>query len=114
VVEEAVRKDEWTKVESEARPRGSRPPANYRVRETSVTLYGKDYRAVVVHSDAHDKRRQKKLERMLSESIEEAGASSRRRAGSSTSAGRTRPPRPTSSKARGLPATIATARLSRR
>jgi transposase len=74
VVEEAVRKDGWTKVESEARPRGSRPSANYRARETSVTLYGKEYRAVVVHSDAHDKRRQKKLDRLLSESIAEDGA----------------------------------------
>ncbi|MBU4392302.1 MAG: IS1634 family transposase [Actinobacteria bacterium] len=73
VVEEAVRKDGWIAVENEPPSPGSRPPANYRVSEGAVTLYGREYRAVVVHSDAHDKRRQKKLERMLSESIEEAG-----------------------------------------
>ena len=33
--------------------------------EGSVTLYGKDYRAVVVHSSAHDQRRLKRLEREL-------------------------------------------------
>jgi len=72
VIEEAVGKDGWIAVEGEPRSPGSRPPANYRVSEASVTLYEREYRAVVVHSDAHDKRRQKKLERMLSESIEEA------------------------------------------
>lgn len=71
VICEAVGKDGWAAVENEPRSPG-RPPANYRVSEASVTLYGSEYRAVVVHSDAHDKRRQKKLERMLSESIEEA------------------------------------------
>jgi len=42
---------------------GSRPPAQYKAFETSVSLHGIPYRAVVVHSSAHDKRRQKKLER---------------------------------------------------
>ena len=71
VIEEAVRKDGWAAVEGEPSSPG-RPPANHRVSEASVTLYGREYRAVVVHSDAHDKRRQKKLERMLSESIDKA------------------------------------------
>jgi len=74
VIEEAVRKDEWVDVPGEPRPPGGRPRANYRVCDTSVNLYGKDYRAVVVHSDAHDKRAQKKLEKLLSTSIEEAGS----------------------------------------
>lgn len=73
VIEEAVKKGEWVDVEGEPRAPGSRPRTNYRVCDTSVNLYGKDYRAVVVHSDAHDKRAQKKLERVLSASIEEAG-----------------------------------------
>jgi transposase len=34
----------------------------------TVTISGKNYRAIVVHSDAHDKRRQKKLARQLAES----------------------------------------------
>jgi len=32
----------------------NRKPASYRAFETGVTLYGTDYRAIVVHSDAHD------------------------------------------------------------
>lgn len=39
----------------------NRKPASYRAYETIVTLHGIDYRAVVVHSDAHDERRQKKV-----------------------------------------------------
>lgn len=50
------------------RPPGSRKPAAYRVCETAVNIGEKGYRAVVVHSDAHDKRRRKKLDRLLSES----------------------------------------------
>jgi len=38
----------------------------------TVTIAEKSYRAVVVHSDAHDKRRQKKLARRLTESQEKA------------------------------------------
>ncbi|MFW6113681.1 MAG: IS1634 family transposase, partial [Actinomycetota bacterium] len=74
VICEAVGKDGWAAVEGEPRSPGKRPPANYRVSEASVTLYEREYRAVVVHSDAHDKRRQKKLDRVLSESLAEAGA----------------------------------------
>jgi transposase len=43
----------------------NRPCAEYKVAETSVVLHGKTYRAVVVHSSAHDKRRQKKLEKTI-------------------------------------------------
>jgi transposase len=48
-----------------------RPPAHYHGYETSVTLYGERYRALVVHSSAHDKRRMKKLERMLTQDLTE-------------------------------------------
>jgi transposase len=44
-----------------------RPAAHYRGCETTVTLYAKTYRALVVHSSAHDRRRQKRLERRLAE-----------------------------------------------
>jgi len=73
VIEEAVRKDKWMEVASEPRVPGSRPRTNYRVFDTTVNLYNQSYRAVVVHSDAHDKRAQKKLEKALAQSIEEAG-----------------------------------------
>ncbi len=43
----------------------NRPCAEYKVTESSVELHGKTYRTVVVHSSAHDKRRQKKLEKTI-------------------------------------------------
>jgi len=49
----------------QTKPTANRPAARYRVAEATVTLYDKAYRAVVVHSSAHDKRRQKKIEREL-------------------------------------------------
>lgn len=41
----------------------NRPAANYHLSEQSVELYGKSYRAIVVHSSGHDQRCLKKLER---------------------------------------------------
>jgi len=78
VVLEAVRKGEWTEVETGARSSGSHPVASrkaakYRVCEKTVTVGEKSYRAVVVHSDAHDKRRLKRLNRRLAESRKKAG-----------------------------------------
>ena len=43
----------------------SRPDAEYKVHETTVVLYDVPYRAVVVYSSSHDKRRQKKLEKRI-------------------------------------------------
>ena len=59
--------DQWTDVGALAKTpaTGKRPAARYRVLETTVTLYGTDYRAIVVHSSAHDKRRHKRIERLL-------------------------------------------------
>ena len=42
-----------------------RPAAYYRGFETTVELYEETYRAVVVHSSAHDKRRHKRIDRLL-------------------------------------------------
>lgn len=72
VVSNAVSTGEWVDVPMQEVSPGSRPPARYRVCDSIVTLYGKDYRAVVVHSDAHDKRRLGRLERRLEESSTEA------------------------------------------
>ncbi len=73
VVLDAVRKGEWTHVETKSSgTRRTRKAAQYRVCDMSVTVEGKVYRAVVVHSAAHDKRRQKKLARRLRESRESA------------------------------------------
>jgi transposase len=68
-IEQAVAADRWTDVGTLAitPASGKRPPAHYRLFETAVTLYGTDYRAIVVHSSAHDKRRHKRIERLLEE-----------------------------------------------
>ncbi len=64
VVAESVKEDCWEHVGtiSETPSTNKRPPAHYRLTEKSVTLYGQQYRAVVMHSSAHDKRRQKRIE----------------------------------------------------
>jgi hypothetical protein len=50
---------------AEERERPHRPVAYYRVYDGTVALYEKTYRAIVVHSSAHDKRRHKRIDRML-------------------------------------------------
>jgi transposase len=68
---QAMAAQAWTDLGSlnEAPASKTRPPAEYKAFETSVTLYGVPYRAVVIHSSSHDKRRQKKLERQIAQSI---------------------------------------------
>jgi transposase len=63
VIEEAVEADHWEEVGALASAPGTknRPVATYRTSEAQVTLYDKEYRAVVVHSSAHDSRRAKRL-----------------------------------------------------
>lgn len=69
VIKEAVSKDAWEDIGviAETKPTQKRPAAYYKSYETEVTLYGESYRAVVIHSSAHDKRRQKRIERELTE-----------------------------------------------
>lgn len=73
VVSAAVAGGAWSAAPQAAPASAGRRPAAYRLCEMAVTIGGRDYRAIVVHSDAGDKRRQKKLERMLSASREQAG-----------------------------------------
>lgn len=70
VVTEAVQKNEWDEVGVIARtkPTRNRPVSSYRVAEREVSLYGQTYRGIVVHSTAHDKRRQKRIDRELKQS----------------------------------------------
>jgi len=70
-IEEAVSKDTWCDIGilAETKTGKSRPCASYKTYDTSVKLYGKQYRAVVVHSSAHDKRQQKKLKKAIVTSI---------------------------------------------
>lgn len=64
-VREAVANNQWTDFGSLAltSTASTRPAALYRGYETTVTLHGSSYRAVVVHSSSNDKRRLKRLER---------------------------------------------------
>ena len=73
VIDEAMEVNQWLHIGSlnEVPSGRKRPPAVYQATESSVTIDGTDYRAVVFHSDALDKRRLNKLERELSESEQE-------------------------------------------
>jgi transposase len=66
-IEQAVDADAWIELGSLAEmvPPAKRPSAVYHAYETTVTLYERDYRATVVHSSAHDKRRHKRIDRLL-------------------------------------------------
>jgi transposase len=70
VVSETVEQGVWEEVGvlNETPATTKRSPALYSVAEKTVTLYEKEYRAVVVHSTAHDKRRLKRLERQIKKS----------------------------------------------
>ena len=67
---EAVDTDQWTPLGrlAETVTGGHRPCAQYQAFETAVTLYGSTYRAVVIHSSSHDKRRQKKYDKLVASS----------------------------------------------
>ncbi len=76
VIREAVAAEDWTDIGSLAKTRATvkRPAARYRVSDRRVELYGRTYRAIVVHSSAHDKRRQKRLDRILEQKRKELQA----------------------------------------
>lgn len=73
VVEEAVRAEQWTVlgVLAEIKRVGEAKSAVYRIYETTVKLYGREYRAIVVHSDTLDKQKHKTLDRHLAASCRE-------------------------------------------
>ncbi len=65
LIEQAVQSQSWQDygILAATEPTRNRPGVHYRGFETSVTLYDQTYRAIVVHSSAHDRRRQKRLDR---------------------------------------------------
>ena len=67
IIEEAVARNQWEEVGglAQTQPSKHRPGTFYKVAEGEVTLYGKPYRAVVVHSSSQDQRRQQRLEREI-------------------------------------------------
>ena len=72
-IRDAVRTDEWIDigVVAETEDTKKRPAAHYKAFDTTVTLYETTYRAIVIHSSAHDKRRHKKIDRLLKKNKEE-------------------------------------------
>lgn len=69
LIKTAIEKDDWTSLGrlSNTPETKNRPAAVYKAWESEAFLYGTSYRAIVVHSSAHDKRRQKRIERELKE-----------------------------------------------
>lgn len=67
VVSEAVKKNNWENVGilNKTPTTAKRPPALYSIAEKTVELYQKEYRVIVVHSSAHDKRRTKRIDREI-------------------------------------------------
>jgi len=72
-ISEAVSADDWIDFGklNETPATQKRPAAFYRGFETTVELYGETYRAIVVHSSAHDKRRHKRIDRLLQQKRKE-------------------------------------------
>ena len=66
-ISEAVAADDWIDFGklNQTPATQKRPAAYYKGFETTVELYGELIRAIVVHSSAHDKRRQKRIDRLL-------------------------------------------------
>lgn len=66
-IQEAVNRNTWSppQVIQEVAASPTRPAAQYKTYETTVNIDHASYRAVVIHSSAHDKRRQKKVDRLL-------------------------------------------------
>ena len=79
VIAEAVARNQWEDVGVVAQtpPTRHRPGTFYKVAEAVVPLYGKTYRAVVVHSNSHDQRRQQRLEREVQEASSTLGTTVR-------------------------------------
>jgi transposase len=72
-IEQAVDADTWEEIGviSDQPATKNRKAASYRAYETAVTLHETLYRALVVHSDAHDERRQKRVDKQIAKELEE-------------------------------------------
>jgi transposase len=75
-IADAVAADDWVDFGklNETPATLKRPAADYRGYETTVELYGQHYRAIVVHSSSHDKRRHKRIDRLLAKKRKELEA----------------------------------------
>jgi transposase len=73
VIQEAVQQNDWVDlgIIAETQATEKRPAAYYKVCDSTIELYGISYRAIVVHSSAHDKRRHKRIARLLKKNKKE-------------------------------------------
>jgi transposase len=67
LISKAVALSSWQEVGplSHRTVKGKEVCAGYRLQDLRVDLYGRTYRAIVVHSDVHDKRRQKRINKAV-------------------------------------------------
>lgn len=72
-IEQAVAQDQWKDIGTLNQTPSTlkRPAAFYRTFETTVKIRERTYRAIVVHSSAHDKRRHKRIDRRLKKEHQE-------------------------------------------
>lgn len=72
-IDKAVAAGKWEDVGTLANDSGSekRLLAHYKTQDIDVTLFGKTYRAIVVHSSAYDKRRHRKIDREIEKDYKE-------------------------------------------
>lgn len=72
IISKAIASGSWQDVGrlSHRKVNGKEICASYRLREELVAIEGKKYRAVVVHSDAHDRRRQKRIDNAVKKDVE--------------------------------------------
>ena len=70
LIEQAIVAKAWQALgtQNQVADTASRSAASYRSYETDVTIDDISYRAIVVHSDSHDKRRNKRIDCQLTES----------------------------------------------
>jgi transposase len=72
-IQKAVQKSTWIDIGklNETDDTQKRPAAYYKAFDTTVELNDKTYRAIVIHSSAHDKRRHKRIDKLLKKNKED-------------------------------------------
>lgn len=72
-VKEAIKNDDWVEIGQVAEliSKSNKPRASYKFHETTVMLYGEEYRAIVMHSDFYDKRKSKAIDKKIEKSKKE-------------------------------------------
>jgi len=66
-ISEAVSTNKWQEIGvlAASSPTPKRPCASYKAFETKIQIHSRSFRATVIHSSAHDKRRQKRIDKEI-------------------------------------------------